>query len=180
MLLRPTTPDDAETLAVLGRESFVAAFAHLYSAEDLTLFLEAHKTPQAFARYLADPGAHIALAEVEGAPAGYCILVQPSEFACHSAATSPVALSQLYCAPGMSGRGIGAALMGWALTEAMGLGADAIQLSVWSGNTGAQRFYARHGFAKIADIDFMVGTHRDDEFLLERPITSGLARTKKC
>ena len=29
------------------------------------------------------------------------------------------------------------------------------------------RFYARYGFEKIADIDFCVGSHRDDEFLLE-------------
>jgi hypothetical protein len=38
---------------------------------------------------------------------------------------------------------------------------------VWSENRAAQRFYARYGFAKIADIGFMVGSHRDEEFLLE-------------
>jgi len=39
---------------------------------------------------------------------------------------------------------------------------------VWSENPGAQRFYQRHGFAKIADIDFGVGSHRDDEVLYEK------------
>ena len=33
--LRPATPADAEALAALGRDSFVAAFGHLYRPEDL-------------------------------------------------------------------------------------------------------------------------------------------------
>ena len=56
--------------------------------------------------------------------------------------------------------------MDWALTEARARGADEIQLSVFSGNEGAQRFYARYGFVKVADVTFRVGSHIDDEFLL--------------
>ena len=55
--------------------------------------------------------------------------------------------------------------MHWAHDAARGHGADEIQLSVWSGNTQAQRFYARHGYAKVADIEFWVGDHCDEEFL---------------
>ena len=36
---------------------------------------------------------------------------------------------------------------------------------MWSGNDGAQRFYARYGFARVADITFNVGEQVDDEFL---------------
>ena len=46
-------------------------------------------------------------------------------------------------------------------------GAEALQLSVFSENFGAQRFYERYGFEHVADIDFWVGNHRDDEFLYE-------------
>ena len=35
MILRPALLEDAHTLAELGRSSFCAAFAHLYSAADL-------------------------------------------------------------------------------------------------------------------------------------------------
>jgi ribosomal protein S18 acetylase RimI-like enzyme len=55
--------------------------------------------------------------------------------------------------------------MDWAMVEARAYGADAIQLSVWSGNTDAQRFYARYGFVKVADIEFWVGEQCDEEFL---------------
>ena len=54
-----------------------------------------------------------------------------------------------------------------AIGEARSRGCDAMQLSVYAENFGAQRFYQRFGFAKVADIDFWVGNHRDDEFLYE-------------
>jgi ribosomal protein S18 acetylase RimI-like enzyme len=67
----------------------------------------------------------------------------------------------------MSGRGLGAALLEWAIAEGRDQGADAVQLSVFSENFGAQRFYRRYGFEHVADIDFWVGNQRDHEFLYE-------------
>ncbi|MBU2588442.1 MAG: GNAT family N-acetyltransferase, partial [Alphaproteobacteria bacterium] len=55
----------------------------------------------------------------------------------------------------------------WALDQAHAGGHDAVLLSVYSENYGAQRFYQRYGFAKIADITFRVGTQLDAEFLYE-------------
>lgn len=165
--LRPATPDDASALAALGRDSFVAAFGHLYCDEDLAAFLAEYKTVAAYRKCLADPGRRVAVAESASSLVGFCVLHQPSEFASKSDAARPIALQQLYISPALTGRGIGAALMDWALREARALGCNAVQLSVWSGNHRAQRFYARYGFGKIADIDFWVGSHRDEEFLFE-------------
>lgn len=168
VVLRPAGDGDAEALCALASDAFVAAFGHLYRAEDLAAFLAEHRTVQVYREAIADPGTRIALAEADGVPAGYALIHWPSEFAPESDASRPLALHQLYCAPAMTGRGTGAALMDWALAQARALGCDAVQLSVWSENHAAQRFYARYGFSKIADVDFMVGSHRDDEFLLER------------
>jgi len=154
-------------LAALATEAFVAAFGDLYRPEDLKAFLAGHRTADAYRAHLSDPGTRIAVAEAGRQPLGYALIRFPSEFASESDASRPLALHQLYCAPAATGRGIGAALMEWALDEARGLGCDAVQLSVFSENFGAQRFYARYGFARIADIDFWVGTHRDHEFLYE-------------
>ena len=166
--LRLAVPADAPALGALATDAFVAAFGHLYRREDLGAFLAEHRTPGAYRAHLADPATRIAIAGIDGEPAGYALIHWPSEFAPESDATRPLALHQLYCAPAMTGRGVGAALMDWALAEARSLGCDAVQLSVWSENFAAQRFYARHGFSKIADIGFMVGSQRDEEFLLER------------
>ncbi len=167
MILRPASLDDVPALAALGRDSFCAAFEHLYRPQDLEDFLEQAYAPDAIAQEVAGAECIHRLADAEGSLLGYCKLRMPSNYSEHSDAANPIALSQLYTAPGRTGSGIGAALMDWALTEAKVQGADAIQLSVWSGNEGARRFYERYGFAKIADIHFRVGEHLDEEFLLE-------------
>lgn len=169
MILRAALPDDATALAQLGRSSFVAAFGHLYDPADLAAFLEQVYSPEVVAEEIADPAIlhQLAVDPQSGALTGFVKLKQPSPYTAHSDAARPLALGQLYTDPARTGEGIGAALMDWAIAEARARGCDAIQLSVWSENTGAQRFYQRYGFAKIADIDFWVGSTRDDEFLYE-------------
>jgi ribosomal protein S18 acetylase RimI-like enzyme len=167
--LRPAAPADAEALSRLASESFIAAFGHLYRPEDLQAFLHAHRSPDRFHEQLAKPEIRVQLAEDGDDLVGYCLLVRGSGFDERPAPRPerPVYLSELYCAPAATGRGVGAALMDWAIAQACEWSADALQLSVFSGNVGAQRFYRRYGFAHVADIDFWVGNHRDDEFLFE-------------
>ncbi|KLI65152.1 acetyltransferase [Aurantiacibacter marinus] len=169
MILRPASLSDAENLAHLGRTSFCAAFAHLYRTEDLGIFLDQAYSVEAVAAEIADPAVTHRLAQdsEDGALTGFVKIKQPSGYEELSDAANPLGLGQLYCDPDRIGEGIGGALMEWALAEARTRQCDAIQLSVWSENFGAQRFYARYGFTKIADIDFWVGLHRDDEFLYE-------------
>ena len=167
--LRPATEADAPALAELGRASFIAAFGHLYKPWDLAQFLAENRTPEKYRAQLADPPTLVHLAEINGELAAYCLIVRGEEFEerPEPRPERPVFLSQLYCAPGMSGHGLGAKLMDWVIAEARRWGADAVQLSVFSENYGAQRFYHRYGFAHVADIDFWVGNHRDHEFLFE-------------
>ena len=168
--LRPALPADAPALAALGHDSFVAKFGHMYRPDDLAAFLGSHHTPQIVARQIADPAYRVILAERAGALAAYCKLVLACGWPEHARGANAIELKQLYTAPAATGGGIGSALMERLVTEARGAGADEIQLSVWSGNSDAQRFYHRYGFAKVADIHFMVGEQRDEEFLFARMI----------
>ena len=157
---------DVPALAALGRDSFTAAFAHLYAPEDLAAFLDEVHDEAAVALRIASPDRVYRLAHAaDGTLAGYCQLVLRVSFEPASAARKPITLSQLYCAASATGSGLGSALMDWGIAEARTRGADEMRLSVWAGNHGAQRFYARYGFIKVADIGFWVGKQRDDEFL---------------
>lgn len=169
MILRPATLDDIPALATLARESFVAKFGHLYQAEDLDAFLSEYRTESRYRTELLDPGTRITLALEGGKLLGYVLLALGKSFDERPLPhpRKPAFLSQLYCDPEATGRGIGTALMDWSMNEVRRWGADAVQLSVFSENFGAQRFYQRYGFEKIADISFWVGNHRDDEFLYE-------------
>lgn len=169
MKLRPATPADVPALARLGRESFVAAFGHLYSEANLNAFLEMVYSEAAVRGEVAGEDCIHRLADDGERLLGFVKLCHPSWYADDSPTgmRNPIALGQLYTQPDTTGQGIGAALMDWAIAEARARGHDAVQLSVWAGNHGAQRFYQRYGFAKVADIDFWVGDHRDDEYLFE-------------
>jgi ribosomal protein S18 acetylase RimI-like enzyme len=169
MILRSASLQDAEPLARLGRESFCHAFEHLYRPEDLNTFLEDAYSVEAVAREIADPGIRHQLTEdAPGSGLSAFIKVRlDSPYAEHSDAKKPLCLEQLYTDPARTGEGLGAALMDWCLDLARKRSCDAVQLSVYSENFGAQRFYARYGFGKIADIGFWVGEQRDHEFLYE-------------
>jgi ribosomal protein S18 acetylase RimI-like enzyme len=169
MILRDATPEDAPAIAAMGNQAFCAAFAHLYQAEDLDAFLAANHSAAKAAAEIADPAMEIRLAlDEDGALLGFCKLVMSCGWPEHARASQAIELKQLYTDPAATGRGIGAALMDWTLAEAAAHGAGEVQLSVWSGNHGAQRFYARYGFEKVADIFFMVGAQRDEEFLFAK------------
>ena len=168
--LRHATSADAVALTAFAGAAFDAAFAHLYPPADLAQF---HAESRSLARYeaaIADPDTRIALVEEDGAILAYALIVMGGHFPDRPAPQPrrPVLLSQLYCAGHATGRGLGARLLQWAVAEAEGWGADAVQLSVYSGNRGAQAFYQRHGFAHVGDTHFWVGQTCDDEFLYER------------
>ncbi|GFE73093.1 GNAT family N-acetyltransferase [Novosphingobium sp. TCA1] len=168
MNLRLAAAADAAALADLGARSFVAKFGYMYTPEDLADFLADSHSEAKAAKEIADPSMRVFLAEEEGRLLGFCKLVLACGWPDHARGQSVIELKQLYTDPQTTGRGIGTALMDRALEIAREQAADEVQLSVWSGNEGAQRFYARYGFAKVADIYFMVGEQRDDEFLYAR------------
>jgi GNAT superfamily N-acetyltransferase len=58
-------------------------------------------------------------------------------------------LDQLYVEPDLTGRGIGAELLAVAKRERP----DGLELWTFASNTGAQRFYERHGFVAIRRTD---------------------------
>lgn len=164
--LRLATPDDALPLAALARRAISAKFEHLYAPEDYAAFMEEAHSDAVTARQIADPGMRVAVIEEDGRLVAFCKLVLdstlPREF---SNPQRPLELKQLYTDPDRVGGGLGRRLMDWAMEVARDRGADEIQLTVYSDNPGAQRFYHRFDFEKIADIEFWVGNHCDPEFL---------------
>lgn len=167
--LRAAQPADAAALAALARQAFIDAFAHFYRPEDLNAFLDEWKVPAVYQQALADPDTAIRLAEVDGQLAAYALIKRGyvMDDHPHPRPQRPVFLSQLYCAGHMTGHGLGRRLMDWVLDQAREWQADSLSLSVYSENPGAQRFYRRYGFEKVADTEFWVGSQRDEEYLYE-------------
>jgi diamine N-acetyltransferase len=162
---------DASALAKLGAASFVDAFGHLYSAENLNAFLSATYSVDTVAAELSSSQRVFRVAEDGQQLIGFCKLGLDLDFDIDLAGRRGLTLKQLYLVGTRTGTGVGGALIAWAIDEARSRSFDDIVLSVWSGNVEAQRFYRRHGFEKIGETIFRVGDHIDEEFLFGLQLT---------
>ena len=68
-------------------------------------------------------------------------------------------IDQLYVSPGWTGRGLGAALV----ERAKQLSPAGLTLWTFQANTGAQRFYARHGFVAVEHTDGAANEERSPD-----------------
>jgi len=166
--LRAATAADAPAISQLASEAFIAKFGHLYSKENLNRFLAESLSEAAIAAELAHPQRLWQVTDDGTRLTGFCKLSLNCGFPQHARGNKVMELKQLYTAADATGQGLGARLMDWAMARFVALGADEAQLSVYSENHGAHRFYQRYGFDKVADITFTVGDHVDPEFLFAR------------
>lgn len=165
---RDCTVADAAILGRIGRDSFLETFGHLYSAENLALFLENHE-PDKWEGELSNPAYAVRLGIVDGVVAAYAKLGPPKlPFAVDAA--DAIELKQFYVLKPWHGAGLAAAMMDWVLAEAARRGARAVYLSVFVDNHRARRFYDRYGFEPLGRYDFMVGTHADEDIVMRRAL----------
>ncbi len=77
-------------------------------------------------------------------------------------------IEQLYVEPGFTGRGLGEALLQRALAELHAAGAHPVRLWCFEANTGARRFYERHGFVAVDFTDGRGNEEGQPDVLYER------------
>ena len=165
---RRATVADAEALSQVATQAFIESFGHLYPDQDLQAFLRGSYSLEQQARFLTDEGCAIWLLEdddgdtVGYALAGACDLPHPDVSA------GDGELKRLYVLPRAQNHGGGGRLFQAALQWLERAGSRTLWIGVWSQNPGAQRFYARHGFARVGEYEFPVGRVRDREFILRR------------
>ncbi|HWJ69802.1 MAG TPA: GNAT family N-acetyltransferase [Sphingobium sp.] len=170
--LRAATAQDVAALAALKlttfRQTFLEEFAIPYPAHDLARF-EAETYGEArIAAELADPAHHSWVCEAPDgtllayAHAGPCKLPHPD--------VTPRSgeLYQLYVSRAAQGMGLGRQLLATALDWLATTYPGPLWIGVWSHNARAQAVYAGAGFRKVGEYHFMVGDHRDEEYIFRR------------
>lgn len=164
---RRAGPMDALRLSKLGAETFTATFGALYRPEDLAAFLAESHSVESYNRLLGDPDAAVWIAETDDPePVGYAV-ARPCELPVPNLPPKSGELARLYIRPGAQGGGLGRRMLEDALAF-LEVYFDAVFLSVYKYNEGAQRLYARYGFEIIHEYEYMVGNHADPEYLMRR------------
>ena len=158
---------DAEALARIGALTFTETFGHLYPPHDLAAFLaEAHSTDRAAAD-LAAPHTAAWLVTVQDDVVGYA-LAGRCDLPHAEVADGDGELKRIYLLSRARNGGLGGRLFDAAIGWLQEGGPRTVWIGVWSQNYGAQRFYARRGFAKVGEYGFAVGETIDREFILRR------------
>jgi GNAT superfamily N-acetyltransferase len=167
--IRQAGAGDHERIASLARETFVDSFAADNRPEDMAAYLAKAFGPSIQAMQLAEPSSLFMIAETGHQPAGYARLVEASAPACIDA-KKPIQLSRLYVRKPWIGKGVGAVLMTACIDEAMRRRCDGIWLGVWGKNSRAIRFYNNWGFVQKGTQPFVLGSDRQTDLILWRPL----------
>lgn len=166
-LIRRAIATDASALTRVGRVSFTETFGHLYPPDDLNHYLYSGHTEAAYAGWIANPAYGVWVAEIDGEGVGYA-LTGPCDLPHGEVTPGCGELKRLYLLAKAHNQGLGVQLLKTCLDH-MSRPGRRLWIGVWSENYGAQRLYGRHGFVKVGEYEFPVGTTRDHEFILSRP-----------
>jgi ribosomal protein S18 acetylase RimI-like enzyme len=171
--LRQAGIDDAERLALIGGATFLETFAGLLQGDAIVAHCANEHGAQAYRALLADErsAAWVAETQAGGAPVGYALVTVPK---LAQAGPGDLELKRIYSFSRMHGTGLGAALMGRAVRHAEEAGAERLLLGVFVGNLRALAFYRRHGFEKIGERRFRVGTQDCEDVVLAKVLGDGV------
>ena len=172
--VRVAGPGDVPQLAEVAAATFALACPPGMTQDRVDAFIADVLSVDRFDGYVSDPDRRVLLAEQDGIPLGYAMLVrgEPQDADVRAALTlHPTAeLSKIYVLPAAHGTGAATLLMEAALEWVASVGAAGAWLGVNQQNERAQRFYAKSGFVRVGTKRFLVGGTYEDDYVLERPL----------
>ncbi len=167
-MIRLATSADAAQLAELAAATFPLACPASAKPADIQSFIDTTLSEARFDEYLADPDKAVLVADDFS---GYTLLVfqEPKdEDVLAAIAHRPTAeLSKCYSRAETHGSGLASQLMQASLDLARSRGAVSVWLGVNEENAKANRFYEKHGLAKVGTKRFKLGERWEHDFVRE-------------
>lgn len=168
-VIRIASRADLPLLARMAKQTFYETWKDTCSEQDMSDYLDQNfSLPQMVASLEEPSSSFLLLEEIGQSLRGYAHLVNapaPPEISIDK----PLYLKRFYLKLNAQGSGASNILMQACLDHAVQQDAGGIYLNVWERNFRAQRFYARYGFIKKAEIPYPLGTQIDTDWILQRP-----------
>jgi ribosomal protein S18 acetylase RimI-like enzyme len=162
----------AAIIATIGKKSFRNAFEHLFnSREELMEYLELTYNPLKLVKSLRKENNVYFLAYRGGEPAGF-VKVKKHSLNDQIESVAQMELQKIYVLPEYHGSGTGTSLMREVKWLAADISPDYIWLDTHVGNVRAIRFYEKHGFAKMDNYFFTLGTQTFEYYLMGLPVAA--------
>ncbi|HEV7704628.1 MAG TPA: GNAT family N-acetyltransferase [Gemmatimonadaceae bacterium] len=167
--IRRATAADAQLIATLGAETFVASFGAQNAPENIAMHLAKSYGAGVQERELADPDFTYLIPEMNGRVAGYACVRDGYPPPC-VVGEAPVEVLRFYVVQEFHGTGIAQALMDACADDARARGGRTLWLGVWDQNPRAIRFYKKWGFEDVGGQTFMLGDDPQQDRVLARSL----------
>ena len=166
--LRDGQPSDAAALSEFARSSFLNQFATDNTPDDMMQYCRESFSPEIQHGELTNPNLQVFILEraSDRTILGYAMTRLGSSEPCLTS-TNCIELQRIYVEPG---KGYGTLLMRRCLQHALWLGRDHIWLGVWEHNPRAIKLYQRFGFVQCGTHEFLLGSDRQTDLVMERHI----------
>ena len=168
--IRTGLPTDARDLAELASRTFRETFAEDNRPEDLEHHLATAYGQEQQLRELTRPDMVTLLGVVDGRLVGYAQLRREAAPDCVRG-ESPIELWRFYVTREWHGRGVAQELMKSVVAEACVRGGRTLWLGVWERNQRALAYYRKAGFTDVGSHVFMLGTDRQTDRIIVRPLS---------
>lgn len=165
--VREASADDAERLSLVSDATFLETFAHEIPGEAMLAHCRTQHAPDYLAKRL-NAGAKAWLAEINGTPIGYAMLIREPEL--DAAREGDVELKKIYVLSRFQGTGTAQALFTQVLDAASGN--KRLLLGVKDDNHRAISFYVAQGFEIIGTRQFNVGGELYDDYVFALNLSS--------
>ncbi|HEY0660103.1 MAG TPA: GNAT family N-acetyltransferase [Lysobacter sp.] len=166
---RTARVEDAQRLSALMRETFIAAYGHCSSPENVAAFLDMVYSTQRQRAEIADGNVVTLIAEIDDVSwAGFAQLRFAVAAPNSVTLACPAELGRIYLSPAYHGQGVAAGLMQRSIGIARARGCDGLWLNVWQEAPQAIRFYGKHGFEVVGRSVFVVGVDPKDDWVMQK------------
>ncbi|WP_435080297.1 GNAT family N-acetyltransferase [Clavibacter michiganensis] len=180
---RVASPADADEVAALAARTFALACPPTTTAEAIAEHIRTVLSPARFRAHLADPAHRVVLAEVDGRPVGYTMVVAAppadADVAGALRLRPEVELSKVYVVQGSHGAGVARPLMAETLRVARELAGERgrdVEAGIWLGvnehNARAIRFYERSGFRIVGTRSFRLSDAVETDHVMEQALAA--------
>lgn len=163
--IKRVTIADVEELQKISRETFKATFDPYTAPDDMKRFLREDYETGKLINEINNPDSRFFFLMAGDEIAGY-LKINVGDAQTEHLKENALEVDRIYLRAAFQHRGLGNILLDYAEEIARKEGKDYIWLGVYEKNINAQHFYKRHGFEKVSQHTFQVGSDPQTDWLL--------------
>lgn len=160
---------ELDILLNLGKQTFVDAYSHMNSADNMEAYLRHHFNKEVFIQQFNNPNSEFYFVKTGDIILGY-IKVNFNEAQTELKDPQGMEIERIYVLKEYQGNKIGQYLIQFVKQHAVRKKLNFVWLGVWDQNLNAMRFYERLGFSAFDEHVFIFGDEHQTDIMMKMEV----------